>query len=410
MKKMHYAWWVMIACCALHFGVTGIAASTAGVFYSPVSSDLGVGVGTLSLHSTVQSISMMLFYPLAGKLLAKHDIRLTISLPTLGVCLVFLAMSTFKSVYFFYVSAALLGFCYSFTLFLAIPTVLGNWFKQKLGFAMGFTLAFSGIGGAIFNVVAGTVIQNHGWRTAYVVLSASIALIVLPFSIFLLRTRPEDKGLLPYGADAAGTADNARRAVSAPELDKKAIAATSSYKLLLVFGGTMGLLSALQPNMANISRSLGNETVVNSMVGSTIMAAIIAAKVLLGMFNDKVGTKKTLLFSYIPSAVALLFLLAACLTSTNTFLFLGAALYSIPVSLASIETPILVRETFGASSYTYVYPRVQRAYSLMSALSIPCYNFIYDTFGQYTLVIVLLLGAMTISVLSSRSVLRSRQK
>ena len=405
MKKIHFAWWVLVACCALQFGVTGIAASTAGVFFSPVSTELGVGVGTFSLYSTIQSITMMLSYPLAGKFLSKYDIRLSISIPVLGVCLTFFAMSTFTSVYQFYLAGVALGFCYSFTLFLAIPMVLGNWFQAKLGFAMGLTLSFSGIGGAIFNVVAGTVIQDHGWRSAYVVLASSIALIVLPFTLFVIRMHPEAKGLLPYGAVSTGQ-DAQKHTVQAVQLDTTVITSTSTYKYLLVFGGTMGLLSALQPNLANISRSLGNTTIVNSMVGSTIMASIIFAKIFIGIFNDKVGTRKTLMASYVPGAIALILILTACFTNLNPCLFLGAALYSIPVSVASIETPILVRMTFGSDAYSFVYPRVQRAYSLMSALSIPIYNFIYDNFGRYSPGLMMLLVAMTVSVVSCRAVLR----
>ena len=58
-----------------HFTRGGINSSGA-LFLTPVSEDLDIGMGSLTLYFSVSSIVTMLFLPIAGKMMAKYDIRL----------------------------------------------------------------------------------------------------------------------------------------------------------------------------------------------------------------------------------------------------------------------------------------------------------------------------------------------
>lgn len=398
-QKLHYAWWIMVACCALQCGVTGIGASTAGSFLASVSNSLGVGTGQLSLYITIQNIVMLLFYPLAGKLLTKYDVRLTVSIPVIGICLTFAAMSCFHSMYQFYLAGAVLGICYSFTLFLAIPMILKNWFWEKIGLALGISLSFSGIGGAVFNTVVGVTIQNYGWQRAYLLLSLTIAILVLPFSVFVLRMHPSEKNVTAYGqkkvdAPANSIPDPAKEAKSDPK---------KVYPYLLVFGACMGLMSAMQTNMANFSKSLGCTTVVSSVIVSVIMASAIFAKVFLGVCNDRFSVRKTSSIAFIFCLTAFLCMLIADLTKWIPLLFLAAICYSTLLAISSIDTPMLVRNAFpGEKEYAFHYSRVQRAYSLASAVFMPIYNYIFDYTGRYTIVILILLLGLAAAFVCTR--------
>lgn len=78
--------------------------------------------------------------------------------------------------------------------------MIGNWFKKKAGLAMGIAMACSGIGGAVMNPLGGALIQSLGWRPTYAVLALIAAVLVLPFSLLVMKFKPADPRDA-YGAD-----------------------------------------------------------------------------------------------------------------------------------------------------------------------------------------------------------------
>ena len=52
-SKIHYAWLILAACCAIQASSIGIIMNSAGVFFPHVADDLQVGVGSISLYITI---------------------------------------------------------------------------------------------------------------------------------------------------------------------------------------------------------------------------------------------------------------------------------------------------------------------------------------------------------------------
>lgn len=73
--KIHYAF-VIAACCCLMMGVNvGLTFSCAGIFYKPVTADLGITVGSFGLYMTFMYIASSLMLPVAGRLLDRYSAR-----------------------------------------------------------------------------------------------------------------------------------------------------------------------------------------------------------------------------------------------------------------------------------------------------------------------------------------------
>lgn len=70
MKKVHYSWFIVLACCAITC-CTGIVNTSGGNFYRPVCAELGIGLGTLTLYVTIMSLTMAFMFPTAGKIFSK---------------------------------------------------------------------------------------------------------------------------------------------------------------------------------------------------------------------------------------------------------------------------------------------------------------------------------------------------
>ena len=108
--------------------------------------------------------------PFAGKIFSKFNIRLVLIIAALTDALAFGLMGTYTSVYQFYVSGVILGIANSFLIYAAVPLIINNWFKVKMGTVLGLSMTFMGIGGAISAPFAGYLIETIGWRSSYMVL------------------------------------------------------------------------------------------------------------------------------------------------------------------------------------------------------------------------------------------------
>ena len=99
--------------------------------------------------------------------------------------------------------------------FAALPmtsqaTFLSNWFIRKRGMAIG--AAASGIGLGILLVVPWTqwLITTYGWRAAFFILAALLALVIAPLNYFFQRQRPEEMHLKPDFGEPAPEKSAAR--------------------------------------------------------------------------------------------------------------------------------------------------------------------------------------------------------
>lgn len=75
-KKSCIAWLILIGLCVYVGLGKAVSNNSAGLFLSPVSQDLNVGLGNLTIYLSVSSIVTLLFLPFGGKLLPKYSARL----------------------------------------------------------------------------------------------------------------------------------------------------------------------------------------------------------------------------------------------------------------------------------------------------------------------------------------------
>jgi predicted MFS family arabinose efflux permease len=78
-------------------------------------------------------------------------------------------------------------------------TVVSRWFHERRGTVMGIVTASTATGQLAFLPMLAWIVEHRGWRTVTLVLAGALAL-VFPVAALLLRERPRDVGLLPYGA------------------------------------------------------------------------------------------------------------------------------------------------------------------------------------------------------------------
>ena len=397
-EKMHYAWWIMIASAAIYAASVGIIVSCAGLLYRQVAADFEVGVSKISLYTSIMYLTITIFLPFAGKLLKKFDARYLLTIAGMVNALAFGLMSTYTAPWQFYLSGLALGIGSTFLIYGTIPLLINNWFKAKAGTALGFSMAFMGIGGVIFSQITGNLIEMIGWRSTYVVLGLCIAVLILPLSFFVIRSKPEQLNKQPYGADQVS--DDQPKKVVETGLMKKDALKTPAFYLIVLFTGLFGLASTVGFHVPNFVQSVGFSAAVAATGVTCVTIGQTGGKFLLGAIGDKFGTRAALLTGIGSGMIGVLGLMV----SGNFglwMIFLGSLLFGIGFSGSTLLPPMVITQVFGNRDYGSIYTTIMSASTLGVAVGTTLFSFMYDSTGSYYFVFIIVLVMFAIVITSS---------
>lgn len=429
MKNLRH-WLVFLACCLIAAAGLGMLLNTSGIFIAPVAEELGVGRGAVAAWLTVFSVVMAIVTPLAGTLYARVDARW---LAAAGIILAagsVAAMSQFTALWQWYAAGVVFGFGGALSFFVAVPTIINNWFVKKRGLLLGIAMACTGLGGAIGGPIVQAVLSASGWRTAYLAVGAASILLAVPITVAVVRSRPSDVGLRPFGVAAhaplgqtSGKATSSAQVSAGRPPDTASAPATtssghlpgpsfqqvrSSASYWLLFGGILliGLGAAYLMHLPGFALSIGRTAEFGAVLGSAMLLGNVGGKVALGVAGDKLGSRTTTMTGVV--LVALGFALLFLGTAVNVLLFTGAFLIGLTQSMAAVSAPMLVGDLFGQRDFSRKLSYVSAAVSLAQAIGAVAVGTTYDLTGSYApamaggLVVALAGGALVLMAYAKR--------
>lgn len=349
--------------------IIGLVMSCAGIFYNPVSTELGVSVGNFGLYMTFVYALSFLMLSVAGKLLDKYSARwlLTGSAAVVGV--LYISMSQFSSVWHFYIAGAVIGIALSFLLYLSYPVLINRWFNARVGFFIGICSAASGIGGVLFNPFGGYLIEGYGWRTTYLIFGGIILLLVTLLLGLLLRDHPSQMGLKPFGEKADESA------AAATGMDYAVAVKTPVFYALMVFAFLMISVSTLNLFLPSYITSVGYSVEQSALVASAIMLGVTIGKVALGYINDR----SSLTGALVSTGLGILGLGLLMMGQAGMALMVvGGFLFGWAYAGVTVETALIVRTVFGAKDYSQIFSNISIALALGGAIMAGGWGYLAD--------------------------------
>ncbi len=365
MKNFHYGY-VIVACQFLvMFVIVGLVMSCAGIFYRPVSQDLGVDVGRFGIYMSLNFLFSTLTLSFAGKVMDKYSARAILATASAVIGLVFLAMSSFNAVWQFYGAGIVFGISLAFLLYLGLPTMLNRWFKTKMGLFIGICSAGSGIGGVLFNPIAGYLITELGWRTTYLIFGFIVLAVVTPVLAIFLRNHPKDKGLLPYGAEQAPV--TAHLVQIETGIDYARAVKMPIFYALVVFAFLINGAATLNVLLPAYAQSIAFTLEEAAFVASAAMVGVTVGKVGLGAINDKSVAAGIITTVGLGVAGLLLLIMA---DAHLAMAVAGGFFFGWAYAGVTVQTPLLVRRVFGQKNYAQIYSVVSMAIAIGGAIAV----------------------------------------
>ena len=207
---LFYGWWVLAAAAALGFCAFGVVIPGYLAFSVPVRAELGLSSGQsafiVGAAWGVGDITSLAAGWLADRYGARRLVLIGGILCGVGFAALGLANSFWTIVLAYSVTASVgrgLG------IFPTLMTVVNQWFDDRKALALATINTAVTAGAAAILPALSLTSELIGWRSAAFVAGGLVFAIALPAAA-VIRSRPEDMGLLPYGSDVGGPRQRAR--------------------------------------------------------------------------------------------------------------------------------------------------------------------------------------------------------
>ena len=199
-SRVHYAW-VVAAVGFLALVLASGFRSTTGVLLIPLHQEFGWSHETIGLAVSLNLLCFGLGAPFAAALIERFGVRLVVG-TALGAITVsaLLTVGMTQTWQLFLLWGVVNGFATGAVSVPLAAIIANRWFVRRRGLVTGLMTASYASGQLVF--LPGLAwLAGFDWRYAAVAVAAVALLVVLPAVLVLMRDRPEDAGLRPYGAD-----------------------------------------------------------------------------------------------------------------------------------------------------------------------------------------------------------------
>ncbi|WP_235938605.1 MFS transporter [Thalassotalea algicola] len=186
--------------------------------------------------------------------------------------------------------------------------LVSNWFVKLRGTAIGITVMGTSLGGAILApLFGGWIADGMHWRDAFQ-LAAVIPSILFLLAVVLVKNKPTDVGLQPFGfSEEHKEADLSKHGLSYSE----AIQTRSFWAIAFIAMFTFYTLLGLQANLILHLQDLGFDIKSAAAGLAMLFTPALIGKFLFGMIADKIKGKKILYANLILMLLGLIGLLVA---------------------------------------------------------------------------------------------------
>lgn len=379
-QKLHFGYLVVASLVVTSFIPLSLGLSCAGIFYPPLSEALGVEKGVLSYYISVLWIAALVALPFMGRLLDGKDARMCLTVAVAIVVAAFVWLSFTQTLWQFYVAAAAMGVAVGMLLFLAPSTLINRWFAKRAGIMLGICMAFTGVGGMVWSTVGGLLVNAIGWSATYLVFAVMSALC-LPATLFMVSSRPADKGLDPVGWEAGDEVQQ-----SAPVA--QGIPAAQAFKmpvfyLILIMCFTLNVAMPVYFMIPSYATTLDigmAMPLLGATASSVAMAGQTVSKLVLGAIGEKLPHASTLVALALGIVGSALFAFFAI--SVSAF-YAAALLFGVYYGITNVMMPLFTRKSFGDVEYAQIYSRVSMVNSISNVVGGFAWGTIVSVTGSY---------------------------
>ncbi len=234
--------WVIVAVMAATGAVSmGMGSLNFGLFIKPMGDELGIGRAAFGWAQTARQGASSATSPLIGWLLDRYGSRVMLPVAALATGGALIGLAYVTSAWYLvvlFVVMGLVGMSGPGALVTTVPVL--KWFVRNRGKAVAFVGLGIPVGALLFIPLTQVLINEIGWRGAWIVLAIIGIVVIVPLAAIFVRRQPEDVGLVPDGdtPDVCKDGDGSGVRAVVEEVSwtvREAVRTTTLWRLVIVF-------------------------------------------------------------------------------------------------------------------------------------------------------------------------------
>lgn len=378
--QKHYHW-VIAALVFVEVIVFGGLLNSASVFILPICASLEVSRSDYSMALVPYSLMCFVSNLVSGYAFQRFGFKKTAIFSLAMVAFSYVLTAVSRSLTLFSISKVLFATGYGACFTAGSVRIVKDWFWKHQGLVLGAVSMASGLGGSLLTIALTWIIQKSSWQTANLVAGATVVLIA--FSFLLIKDRPEQKGLKPFGYGAMSG-----RGKKAPQQDHDWPGYTMAEQLLHPLFYIMCLCTLISCFCIFMTsgvvvvhfQDLGYSPEEAAMYQSVLMLCLAAGKLVAGGLCDRIGVKPVALFCMVCAAAGQLLI---SITADPVLCYIGVCLFAIGMCMTPFLIPLLATSLFGYQASLSVNGIFLAMSSLSNVFAVPVSNMFYDAQGSY---------------------------
>jgi len=358
--RIYYGWYIVVAVFASNFMGSGTGFYIFNAFIEPLCRLRGwtrTEINIAPMLGYGVNLFAVLMY---GTLVKRFGPRILMIFASLLSAVSFFMLGLAPNLWTFYLVFMILFLGIGGMSGIVTATAVNNWFILKFGSALGLATMGVSLSGAVMPTVALAILEKSGMFYAFFWVSIAIGLVA-PLAWFLVKTRPEDIGLLPDGVrhvdgtvyddlpfreDAGGPAADGRPSHWTFSM---VIRSQAFWKIGLSYGlsltAILGVMFQLKPRFSDVG--FDSNTAMRLMAATALAGA--AGKYFWAYLCDKFTAKKVITVLMFFNAAGLGFIL---IPDSLVAVILFIIVYGFSMGGVVSTQHVLVADFFGRDAFS----------------------------------------------------------
>ena len=368
-RQLHYGW-VVAGVTFVTMLVTAGAVGAPGVLILPLQQEFGWQTAEISSALGVRFLLFGLMAPFAAALINQFGMRrITLSALFLIAAGLLLSLAMTHVWQLVLLWGVVIGLGTGLTALVLGVTVATRWFSTRRGLVTGLLTASSATGQLVFLPLLANVSGQFGWRAAVMMVCGALTLAALAV-LALMRDRPADVGLQPFGHVAGETVVSAAASASGLTTPWHALRDAGRTGVFWVLFGTFFICGAstnglIQTHFIPLCADFGLPAVGAAGVLAAMGMFDIVGTIASGWLSDRYDSRWLLFWYYGLRGLSLIYL------PFTDFTFYGLSLFAVFYGLDWIATvPPTVKltvERFGRERANLVFGWIFAGHQLGAA-------------------------------------------
>lgn len=379
--KRHFHWIIIIIMMLETSVYGGLANNISSIYIIPVTSDLGISRSDYSLAISMRAMVLFLGTVFSGTVFRRFGVKKPVIAGLLTCCIGYGLLAICDTPVTIGLACALIGLGEAFIGTAAASRIVNSWFHRLQGSMLGLITACTGLGGGICSIALSAIIQSSGWRFSRI-LSAICLLCTGIIALLLIRDKPSQIGLRPYGEGYIPKQkkhhheDAHWMGFSMQELRRKPTFYLAIATFFLAGVSIYSAFSTIAPHMQDQGMSASDAALLHGLM--LIFLAVF--KFACGSISDVIGPKWVSAICMGFGAVGL-WLLPYVTTMTGAIITI--LLYSVSVPMVLVMVSLVTYPLFGYRSHDASLGIFLAMPNLGSLIVVPIANTVYDKVGSY---------------------------